>query len=218
MIKAVLFDLDGTLADSLVDLAICTNYAISKFGYPTRETDNYKYYAGDGMPKMIERALPKNEQTKETIEKILPIFLKYYSEHYCDNTVSYTGMPELIDNLKLRGILVSVVTNKAQDMAEKVVNKLYGNRFTLILGKRDGIPAKPDPTAALIAMSELCVKPEECVFVGDSKMDVMTGVNSGACPVGVLWGFRKRDELISGGAKYIIQKPEELLAIIDKLG
>ena len=102
-------------------------------------------------------------------------------------------------------------------MADKVVSKLYGNRFDLILGKREGIPAKPDPTAALIAMDMLGVKPEECVFVGDSKMDVMTGVNSGAYPVGVLWGFRERSELTDGGAKSIISAPEELLDIIGGL-
>ena len=217
MIKAVLFDLDGTLADSLIDLAAATNYAIGKFGYPARETECYKYFAGDGMAKMIERALPDCAGDEATVSKIMPVFLEYYGEHYCDNTKPYAGMIDLIDALKRRGILVAVVTNKAQEMADKVAGKLYGKRFDLIIGKREGIPAKPDPAAALIAMKELGVTPEECIFVGDSKMDVKTGVNSGAYPVGVLWGFRKRDELISGGAKKLINSPEELLAIIDSL-
>ncbi len=218
MIKAVLFDLDGTLANSLSDLANATNYAISKFGFPERETEEFKYFAGDGMPKMIERALPENDKNTDNVNKVMPIFLRYYGEHYCDNTKAYAGMPELIDELKGKSIMVAVVTNKNQAMAEKVVNKLYGDRFDLILGKREGIPAKPDPTAALIAMETLGVKPDECVFVGDSMMDVMTGVNSGAYPVGVLWGFRKKDELISGGAKSIIDNPKELLEIIENLG
>lgn len=217
MIKAVLFDLDGTLANSLLDLANATNYAIGKFGFLPQDTESYKYFAGDGMPKMIERALPQSDSDAATVAKIMPVFLKYYGEHFCDNTAAYPGMIELIDALKSRGILAAVVTNKVQEMAEKVVNKLYGARFDLILGKREGIPAKPDPTAALIAMKELGVTPDSCVFVGDSKMDVMTGVNSGAYPVGVLWGFRQADELISGGAKKIITRPEELLAIIDGL-
>lgn len=218
MIKAVLFDLDGTLANSLLDLSIATNYAIGKFGFPPRETENYKYYAGDGMPKMIKRALPENENSDRLVADIMPVFLKYYSEHYCDNTKSYEGVIELIDSLKAKELLVAVVTNKNEEMAKKVVAKLYGNRFDLILGKRDGIPPKPDPTAALMAMDALGVSPQECVFVGDSKMDVMTGVNSGAYPVGVLWGFRKCDELIEGGAKSIIAKPQELLEIIGSLG
>lgn len=218
MIKAVLFDLDGTLADSLLDLAVSTNYAIGKFGFPAREVEAYKYFAGDGMPKMIERALPPAYNDESTVYKILPVFMKFYSEHYCDNTKAYSGMPELIDSLKNKEILIAVVTNKAEEMAEKVVAKLYGDKFDLIIGKREGIPAKPDPTAALIAMRELGVKPYECVFVGDSKMDVKTGVNSGAYPVGVLWGFRLKDELLDGGARSIITRPEELLEIIESLG
>lgn len=216
MIKAVLFDLDGTLADSLVDLAASTNYAIGKFGFPARETEEFKYFAGDGMPKMIERALAYNDSS-ETVSNILPVFLEYYSRHYCDNTTAYNGMPELIEHLKNVNIKIAVVTNKNQDMAEKVVNKLYGDRFDLIFGKREGLPAKPDPTAALIAMEKLGVKPDECIFVGDSRMDVLTGVNSGAYPVGVLWGFRDKDELANAGAKAIISNPKELLAIIEKL-
>ena len=217
MVKAVLFDLDGTLANSLKDLADATNYAIGKFGFHERKVEEYKYFAGDGMPKMIERALPEDNNDSETVSKILPIFLDFYGLHFCDNTRAYDGMPDVIDNLKAKGIKVAVVTNKAEEMAHKVVSNLYGDRFDLIFGKRDGIPPKPDPTAALRTMEFLGVKPCECVFVGDSKMDVMTGVNSGAYPVGVLWGFRKEDELISGGAKSIIKQPKELLAIIDNL-
>ena len=217
MIKAVLFDLDGTLADSLLDLAASTNYAIGKFGFPAREVECYKYFAGDGMPKMIERALPPTDNGKETVAKILPVFLEYYSSHYCDNTKAYAGVPELITELKREGLFVAVVTNKAEDMALRVVYKLYGDSFDLVIGKREGIPAKPDPAAALLAMNTLGVKPEECVFVGDSITDVKTGVNSGAFPVGVLWGFRERDELVRGGAKAIISTPKELLEIIRSL-
>lgn len=217
MIKAVLFDLDGTLANSLSDLAASTNYAIGKFGFPPRDEESFKYFAGDGMPKMIERALPEGKNGTETVSKIMPVFLEYYDKHFCDNTKPYPGMTELVDTLISRGISVAVVTNKEQKMAEKVVKKLYGDRFSLIIGKRPDIPAKPDPAAALIAMAELSVKPIECVFVGDSKMDVQTGVNSGAFPVGVLWGFRKAVELIAGGAKRIIESPKELLEIIENL-
>lgn len=217
MIKAVLFDLDGTLADSLVDLAASANYAIKKFGFPANEVESYKLFAGDGMAKMIERALPKGNKDNQTVSKVMPVFLSYYGEHYCDNTVAYQGMIDLIDNLKLRDIKLAVVTNKNEEMAQKVVGNLYGDRFDMIIGKREGIPAKPDPAAALLAMEKLKVKPEECMFVGDSGMDVETGVNSGAYPVGVLWGFRGKGELIAGGAKKIVSAPKELLAIIDSL-
>lgn len=217
MIKAVLFDLDGTLVDSLTDLAYGVNRAIAKKGFATHPVEAFKYFVGDGIPKMIERALPENHRDSATVNEIKKDFLEYYSLHYADNTYAYKGMPELVNTLKKRGFIVAVVTNKQQDMADEVVKSLYGNVFDLIFGKREGIPAKPDPTAALMAMEQLGVKPEECIFIGDSGMDVATAVNSGAVPVGELWGFRKEDELLKNGAKYIIKKPEELLDIIEEL-
>ena len=217
MIKAVLFDLDGTLADSLIDLADGVNRAISSKGFPTHNVEAFKYFVGDGIPKMIERALPEDHRDEDTVNEIKDIFLPYYAVHYADNTYAYSGMPELVNTLKTQGFIVAVVTNKEQHMANEVVTSLYGDIFDLIFGKRDGIPAKPDPTAALMAMEELGVKPQECVFIGDSGMDVATAVNSGAVPVGELWGFRKEDELLANGAKYIIKKPEELLEIIKEL-
>ena len=217
MIKAVLFDLDGTLADSLIDLADGVNRAIATKGFPTHEVEAFKYFVGDGIPKMIERALPEKHRNVTTVNEIKDIFLPYYAVHYADNTYAYSGMPELVSTLKNMGLIVAVVTNKEQHMANEVVTSLYGDVFDLIFGKRDGIPAKPDPTAALMAMQELGVTPQECVFLGDSGMDVATAVNSGAVPVGELWGFRKEDELIANGAKYIINKPEQLLDIIKEL-
>ena len=217
MIKAVLFDLDGTLADSLIDLADGVNHAIASKGFPTHEVEAFKYFVGDGSTKMIERALPESNRDAATINEIKDIFLPYYAIHYADNTYAYKGMPELVNTLKSQGFIVAVVTNKEQHMANEVVKSLYGDVFDLIFGKRDGIPAKPDPTAALMAMEELGVTPEECVFIGDSGMDVATAVNSGAVPVGELWGFRKEDELLANGAKYIINKPHELLDIIKEL-
>lgn len=217
MIKAVLFDLDGTLVDSLIDLAGGVNRAIAQKGFPTHEVEAFKYFVGDGIPKMIERALPEGNRDIDTVNEIKNIFLPYYAIHYADNTYAYDGMPELVARLKSNGFIVAVVTNKDQAMADEVVTKLYGNVFDLIFGKRDGIPAKPDPTAALMAMEQLGVKPQECVFIGDSGMDVATAVNSGAVPVGELWGFRLRDELLQNGAKYIISAPNELLDIIEEL-
>lgn len=217
MIKAVLFDLDGTLADSLIDLADGVNRAIASKGFPSHEVEAFKYFVGDGIPKMIERALPEANRDADTVNEIKDIFLPYYAIHYADNTYAYEGMPELVNVLKTQGFIVAVVTNKEQHMANEVVTSLYGDVFDLVFGKRDGIPAKPDPTAALMAMEELGVKPEECVFIGDSGMDVATAVNSGAVPVGELWGFRKEDELLENGAKYIISKPHELLDVIKEL-
>lgn len=214
MIKAVLFDLDGTLANSLKDLADAVNYALSVDNYPLHEVEEFKMFVGDGIAKMIERALPDGYKDAETVAAVQKNFLKYYSVHYADNTASYDGVDELLCELKAMGLIIAVVTNKAQEMADLVVKKLYGDTFEKVFGKREGVPAKPDPTLALIAMEELGVKPCECVFLGDSGMDVLTAVNSGALPVGELWGFRGREELLENGAKYIIETPKELIDII----
>lgn len=217
MIKAALFDLDGTLANSLEDLAQGVNLALTTYGYPTHETEAFKYFVGDGIPKMIERALPEGERSADNIEKLRKIFIEHYGVHYADNTYAYDGMPELVNTLKEKGFLVAVVTNKAQDMADIVVNKLYGDAFDLVFGQRPGIPAKPDPTAAFMAMEQLGVTSEECVFLGDSGMDILAAVNSGAVPIGETWGFRKEDELLENGAKFIINHPEELIELIETL-
>lgn len=214
MFKAVIFDLDGTLADSVKDLANGVNYVLNEHGFPMRPPENYRYYAGDGIPKMIARALPQEAATPENIEKIKQGFFAYYNVHYNDNTVSYSGLPEMIDKLKQHGVKVAVVTNKAQPFAEKVVRKLYGDRFEIICGLVDGMPAKPDPTAALSVMKKLGVTPKECAFIGDTAMDIKTGVNTGAYPIGVLWGFREREELVQAGAKKLAENAEQLLNLL----
>ncbi|MBR5451921.1 MAG: HAD-IA family hydrolase [Clostridia bacterium] len=216
MIKAVLFDLDGTLLDTLGDLSRGVNAELSKRGYPTHPKDAFKNFAGNGIPKMVERAAPKDIDPDE-LKEITDSFISHYSVHYADYTEVYSGIAELIKAVKDKGIKVAVVTNKAQGPAELVVNKFFGDSFDLIFGQKPGIPAKPDPTAALLAMKELGVTPKECVFMGDSGVDVETGVNSGAYPVGVLWGFRDETELKGAGAKELIKNPLKLISIIDKL-
>ncbi len=214
MFQAVLFDLDGTLANSLFDLADCVNHALTKFGYPTRPVENFRYYAGDGITKMVERALPEQHRSPETVAKVQEVFSARYATHYSDKTVAYPGLCQLIDDLKASGIKVAVVTNKAQAFAEIVVKKLYGNRFQVILGMQPGIPAKPDPAGPFLVMKQLGVTPEQCAFIGDTAMDILAGVNAGAYPVGVLWGFREKKELAEAGAKAFAANAEELKTIL----
>lgn len=216
MIKAVLFDLDGTLVDTLGDLSYGVNAELSKRGYPTHPKDAFKIFAGNGIPKMVERAAPAGTDP-EILKEITDSFVKYYSVHYADYTEAYSGTAELVKAIKEKGLKVAVVTNKAQGPAELVVKKFFGDSFDLIFGQMPGIPAKPDPTAALLAMEALGVTPNECVFMGDSGVDVETGVNSGAYPVGVLWGFRDEKELTENGARSLIKTPQELVSVIDKL-
>lgn len=217
MIKAVLFDLDGTLVNSLADLANSTNYALEKFGFPIHETECFKYFVGDGMPKLIERALPEDKRKEKYIKETLDVFMAHYKEHYCDNTTAYNGISEAVDSILSLGIKAAVVSNKIQNMAETVTNKIFGDRFSIICGKREGYPAKPDPTLTLEVINELGVTPQECLFIGDSGMDMAVAKNANCIALGVLWGFRNEDELIDNGADFIIKEPGEIIKIIVEL-
>ena len=215
MIKAVLFDLDGTLVNSLFDLGASTNYALEKMGFPTHETEKFKIFVGDGMAKLIERALPENKRDRETINTTLQIFMEHYRAHYVDKTVPYDGISELLDALK--GYKKAVISNKADEMVIPLTKKLLGERFDIVCGKREGYPTKPDPTLTLEIIKELGVEPKECIFVGDSGMDMAVAKNSGCVAVGVLWGFRGKEELKANGADYIVSNALEILHILKEL-
>lgn len=214
MIKAVLFDLDGTLINSLDDLADGVNHTLREFGFPTHETEKYKYFIGDGMRKLIERALPEEYRNTDTHNKVLDAFLTYYKAHSLVKTAPYSDIDALLDALKEKGIASAVITNKAHAAAENITQHFFGDKISLTYGQREGIPTKPDPTLTRLVMDELGVKSEECLFVGDSGMDMLVAVNSGAVPVGVTWGFRTKEELKENGAKHLIDTPLELLGLV----
>lgn len=217
MIKAVLFDLDGTLADSLADLADSTDYALSVLGFSPHNLNEYKYFVGDGIPKLIERALPSDKKSPEIQKKCLDIFMERYREHYHDKTRAYDGITELLSSLKKAGLKTAVISNKAQEMAEKVVTKLFGNSFDAVAGKREGFPAKPDPSLTLEVVKEIGLTPDLCALVGDSGMDMAAAVNGGLLPIGVLWGFRTKEELLKNGAQYTVSEPNQIIDIITEL-
>ncbi len=217
MIKAVLFDLDGTLVNSLEDLASSTNYALESFGFPTHETEKFKYFVGDGMPKLIERVLPERERNEETVLKVLKVFLAHYKKHFADKTSVYEGIFELLAELKNMGLKVAVISNKAHEMTLEVVNKIFPDIFDVVFGKKEGYPTKPDPELTLILMEKLGVKPQECVLVGDSGMDAKAAVNAGCVGIGVLWGFRGEEELRQNDAQYIVGEPFKIAEIIKEL-
>ncbi len=215
MIKALLFDLDGTLVNSLEDLKNSTNFALQKKGFPIHKTECYKYFVGDGMAKLIERALPEDKRDKETVQTTLKIFLEHYAQHYVDETVPYDGIVQLLD--ELAHYKLAIISNKNQEMATFVVGKLLGDKFQIVCGKRENYPTKPDPKLTLEIISELGVKPSECVFIGDSGMDMAVAKNAGCVALGVLWGFRKEDELRENGADYIVSSPSEILDVLNEI-
>lgn len=214
MVKAVLFDLDGTLINSIDDLADSVNHTLGALGYPTHETEKYKYFIGNGMRKLIERALGVSET--EVVDRVLEKFMAYYREHSLDKTRPYDGVTELLDALTKKGIISVIVTNKAHAAAVKIGKHFFGDNIK-VYGQREGVPTKPDPAIVNLVLDELRLHKSECIFVGDSGMDMAVGVNSGVTPVGVSWGFRTKDELWDNGASFIADTPAELLKIVEKL-
>lgn len=213
-IKAVLFDLDGTINNTVNDIAASGNYALAKHGFPTHPADSFKLFAGSGTYIMLQRAMPEEHKNDGSVELIIDDYMAHYSVHSMDTTAPYDGIRELIDEIKARGYKMAVVTNKPDAVAKQLIEDMFPGKFDAVIGQLDGMPVKPDPAMPLLAMKELGVTADECVFVGDSGVDIETGKNSGAYPIGVLWGFRGREELLECGAKELIEKPSELLDIL----
>ena len=214
MIKAVIFDLDGTLADTLEDLCDSTNYALEKHGFPKRDLSEFNMFIGDGVPKLIERAIPKEVFTQEAKQIVYNEFMAHYRQHFLDKTKLYDNISECVTTLKAGDLKLAIISNKIDEMTQKIVEKLFCGEFSVVIGKRDGCPLKPDPASTFEVMEKLGVEPSDCVFVGDSGMDMKTAKNAGCVALGVLWGFRGKDELLENGADYLVEKPQEIAPLI----
>ncbi len=208
--KAVIFDLDGTLVNSLNDLGDSVNTVLKKYGYPEHPIESYRMMVGNGIKKLIERALPLNTPTNiadEALEK----FKKIYAIHQLDKTVPYNGIGEMLEKLRQKHIPLAVCTNKHDDAAKKIIYHLFGQTtFTYIIGDLPGFKRKPDPKKVLLIAEKMHLNPGEIVYMGDSSVDMQTAVNADMLPVGVLWGFRSREELLENGARLLLKSPAEL--------
>ena len=213
--KAVLFDLDGTLLDTLQDIADSTNKALGYFGFPQHKVEAYKYFIGDGREALAVRALPENHREPVTVGKLVAQMAEEYAAHWSDSTRPYEGVPELLDALTALGISISILSNKPHDFTELMVSRLLWQwRFHIVVGALPDIPKKPSPVAALDIAKRLNLKPGEFLYVGDSDVDMKTAVSAGMYPVGAIWGFRTAQELLAGGAKVLIEKPTDLLQLL----
>ncbi len=213
--KLLIFDLDGTLINTLQDLANCCNHALQLHGFPTHETFAYKYFVGNGIDMLVERALPETHRQTAIIESVKTDFIAYYEQHAQDHTKPYTGIPELLIMLKEKGYLLSVASNKYHEATVPLVQHYFPTvGFDLILGHRSGRAAKPDPDIVLDTLNTLSVGPDDCFYVGDSSVDMITAVRAGVKAIGVTWGFRTEEELRENGANYIVHEPSQLLKII----
>lgn len=216
MYKVAIFDLDGTLLDTLKDLADACNFALRSYGFPEHQIEEYKYFLGNGAYKLIERALPIGKKDAETIGKVLGEFKKYYEKHKSDFTKPYDGIEDLLIALKEAGIKTAVVSNKPHEFAVEIVERYFAKSFDIVFGKREGYLAKPDPTTVIETLNHFKCKKEEAVYIGDSDVDMFTGKNAGLFSIGVAWGFRGARELSAAGANKIVYTSEELLSEIIK--
>ena len=217
MKKLVIFDLDGTLINTIADLGACTNYALQRLGYPTHDIESYKLRVGNGINNLFRRSLPEGEKTDENVLRVRREFIPYYNAHNTDLSRPYPGMSELLEELQAQGILMAVASNKYQEATTKIITELFPNiRFSAILGQREGVNIKPDPQIVYDILKVAGANKEDVFYIGDSGVDMQTGVNAGVETCGVTWGFRTRAELESFHPQYIMDSVEELKQIIMK--
>ncbi len=218
MIKAVIFDLDGTVSDTISTIAHFGNVALEHCGFPAIDENEYKYFAGDGKVKLLHRALAFHDADNE--ENFKKVEAKYDREYEADpifETKPFDGLVCELQKLKNRGIKLAILSNKPDNVTVMVAKELFGDLFCIVHGKRENIATKPDPEGANILMEELGVTKEECVFVGDTNVDIRTAKNAGMKSIGVLWGFRDEKELFDAGADYIIEKTSQIFETILKI-
>ena len=212
MTKLMIFDLDGTLLDTIRDLAEATNHVLAAHGYPTHSTEAYHYFVGNGVRTLISRSLPEQARTPERIEQFKEEQVAYYHEHMYDHTRPFPGMQQVLAALQGRGIKLAVVSNKVDEAVQQMICDFFPEiRFEHICGQRDGIPHKPDPTMVNLVIAEAGVSKAEVLYFGDSDVDMQTAHNAGVKGIGVLWGYRTKEELQSAGAYAVLDKVEDLL-------
>ncbi|MDD4268308.1 MAG: HAD family hydrolase [Thermoguttaceae bacterium] len=216
--RAVLFDLDGTLLDTLADLADSANAVLQERGLPIHEQDAYRYYVGNGVKTLFQRALPEAVRSDELVEACAASFRDVYDRRWNIKTRPFEGVAELLDGLVERGIQIAVLSNKPHRFTQKCVAE-YLSLWPLdpVLGQREGIPLKPDPAAALEVAGRLQIAPRAFLYLGDTGTDMLTARAAGMRPVGALWGFRPEEELRQAGADRLIRAPAEMLSLLDGL-
>lgn len=218
MTKLAIFDLDGTLLNTVEDLGNATNYALTQCGFPIHPTDAYYQMVGRGIYNLFRAAVPSEYATEDNVQKMASYFLPYYDAHKCDFTRPYDGILQMLDTITGKGVRLAVASNKYQDGAEKLVSHFFGEYdFVKILGQREGQPIKPDPAIVDQILAEApSITKSETVYVGDSNVDMQTGANAEVRTIGVTWGFRSREELASYNPSAIVDSAEALAGEILK--
>ena len=201
MKKLIIFDLDGTLLNTIADLAQSTNHALQALGYPTHPESDYNFMVGNGINKLFERALPKGEKSEENVLRVRKEFVPYYDVHNADKSRPYPGIPELLEQLQEKGMILAVASNKYQSATVK------------LFGQREGVNVKPDPTVVHDILDITRISREDVLYVGDSGVDMQTAANAGVTACGVTWGFRPRTELEEFHPAHIVDNAADIAVI-----
>jgi phosphoglycolate phosphatase len=215
--RAIIFDLDGTLLDTLDDIANAANSVLAARGFPTHPNADYRAFIGEGVIKLMSRALPKTHQDAATVQACVGAYVREYERTWNALTKPYPGVPEMLDALVIRGVKLAVLSNKPDHFTQRCVGELLARwSFAMVLGASDAFPRKPDPASAIETARRLGVAPAECLYVGDSGVDMQTARAAGIYAVGALWGFRGQEELRNDGAQLLIKMPSEVLDLMDR--
>lgn len=210
--KIFIFDMDGTLLNTLEDLMISTNYALSQFNYPIHTIEEIRFFVGNGVAKLIERAIPEG-LNNPNYEKCLEIFKEHYAKNMYNHTSAYKGIPELLKKLKDRGIKTAVVSNKFDLAVKELSKKYFGDLIDIAIGENEqaGIKKKPAPDTVFEVLNLMDLKSEDAIYIGDSDVDILTAKNSNMPCISVIWGFRDKEFLIKNNATIIVDNPDEIL-------
>jgi len=215
--KAILFDLDGTLLNTLEDLGDAVNRVLTRAGLPVHSLHAYRHFIGDGVVMLMSRALPEDKRNDETIRNLVEAFRKDYGENWNVKTKPFEGVPGMLDALVRRRIRMAVLSNKPHAMTRRCIEELLPEwTFEVVLGQRENVPRKPDPSGALEAADHLNLLPKQILYLGDSAVDMLTARAAGMFAVGALWGYRSMDELKGAGAQALIDRPEDVLSFLEE--
>lgn len=215
MKNLAIFDLDGTLLNTIEDLGRAANYALEVNGYPTHSIASYPFFVGNGVRRLIERVLPEDQRTAETVDHLLIDFKAYYNEHNTDFSVPYDGIYDLLKALNDKGVAIAVASNKYQQATEKLINHYFPDIiFVAVEGQKENVPVKPDPSIVFGILAKAKTPKAETIYIGDSGVDMETARRACVDSVGVIWGFRPEKELVENHADNIVRKPSEILPLI----
>lgn len=212
-ITTIVFDMDGTVLNTLEDLTVSMNYVLSKFGMPEHKLEEYRLFFGNGVGEALRLSLPEGT-SEDIIDEMLPVFKEHYDAHCLDKTRPYDGILDVMRKLKLRGYKTAIVSNKIDSAVKELHQRFFGDSVDIAIGEQPGINRKPAPDMVNLALKELGSSKEESVYIGDSEVDFMTAENSGLPCISVLWGFRDKDFLIEQGAYCFAEKPQDIIDIL----